>query len=102
MGSIPARPDALNVPLLLCQERFNEASLSDMKYEIIGQCSILSNAAFRVGRPRSGSGLAATLPRLCCPNPGLAEPLGPDLLRLGDRHHPGAASAVAAGEPLNA
>ncbi len=27
MGSIPASPDALNVPLLLCQEWFNEASL---------------------------------------------------------------------------
>ncbi len=27
MGSIPASPDALSVPLLLCQERFNEASL---------------------------------------------------------------------------
>ncbi len=27
MGSIPASPNALNVPLLLCQERFNEASL---------------------------------------------------------------------------
>ncbi len=27
MGSIPASPDALHVPLLLCQERFNEASL---------------------------------------------------------------------------
>jgi hypothetical protein len=32
MGSIPAIPDAQNVPLLLCRvchERFNEASLSD-------------------------------------------------------------------------
>ena len=29
MGSIPASPDALNVPLLLCQERFNAASLLD-------------------------------------------------------------------------
>ncbi len=27
--------------------------------------------------------------------PALAEPLGPDPLRLGDRHHPGAAPAVA-------
>ena len=27
MGSIPVSPYALNVPLLLCQERFNEASL---------------------------------------------------------------------------
>ena len=64
-----------------------------MKYDIIGQCSMItsirSNAAFQVGRPRRGSGLAATLPRLCCPDPALAEPLGPDLLRPGDRHHPG-------------
>ncbi len=29
MDSIPASPDARNVPLLLCQERFNGASLSD-------------------------------------------------------------------------
>ncbi len=28
MGSIPASPDARNVPWLLCQERSNEASLS--------------------------------------------------------------------------
>ncbi len=44
---------------------------------------------------RCGSGLAATLPRLCRPGPALAEPLGPDPLCLGDRHHPGAAPAVA-------
>ncbi len=31
-GSIPASPDALHVPLLLCQELFNEASLSDCMY----------------------------------------------------------------------
>ncbi len=29
MGSIPASPNTLNVPLLLCQEQFNEASLHD-------------------------------------------------------------------------
>ncbi len=29
MGSIPAVPDARNVPLLLCHERYNEASLPD-------------------------------------------------------------------------
>ena len=28
MGSIPTSPDTRNVPLLLCQELFNEASLS--------------------------------------------------------------------------
>ncbi len=32
MGSIPASSDAQNVPLLLCQERFNEASLSESNY----------------------------------------------------------------------
>ena len=64
-----------------------------MNYDIIGQCSIRCAAALR--RPRCGSGLAATLPRLCRPGPALAEPLGPDPLRLGDRHHPGAAPAVA-------
>ena len=64
-----------------------------MNYDIIGQCSIRCAAALR--RPRCGSGHAATLPRLCRPGPALAEPLGPDPLRLGDRHHPGAAPAVA-------
>jgi hypothetical protein len=59
-----------------------------MTYHIIGQCSIRSAAALR--SPRCGSGLAATLPRLCRPGPALAEPLGPDPLRLSDRHHPGA------------
>ncbi len=58
-----------------------------------GQCSICSAAAWR--RTRCVSGLAATLPRLCRPGPALAEPLAPDPLRLGDRHHPGAAPAVA-------
>ncbi len=64
----------------------------DMNYDIIGQCSISSAAALR--RPRCGSGLAATLPRLCRPGPALAELLGPDHLHLGDRHHPGEAPAV--------
>ncbi len=63
-----------------------------MNYDIICQCSIRSNAAF--GRPRCGSGLTVTLPRLCCPDLALAEPLSPVPLRLGDRHHPGAASAI--------
>ncbi len=31
--------------------------------------------------PRRGSGLAATLPRLCSPDPALAETLSPDPLR---------------------
>jgi hypothetical protein len=65
-----------------------------MTYDIIVQCSICSSAASR--RPRCCSSLAAaTLPRLCRPGPALAEPLGPDPLRLGDRLHPGAALAVA-------
>ena len=64
-----------------------------MNYDIIGQCSIRCAAALR--SPRCCSGHAATLPRLCRPGPALAEPLGPDPLRLGDTHHPGAALAVA-------
>ncbi len=48
----------------------------DMNYDIIGVCSICSAAVLR--RPRCGSGLAATLPRLCRPGPALTEPLGPD------------------------
>ncbi len=62
-------------------------------YDIICQCSIRFAAA--LCSPRCGSGLAATLPHLCRPGPALAEPLGPDAVRLGDRHHPGAAPAVA-------
>ncbi len=65
----------------------------DRTYDIIGQSSIRSAAAVR--RPRCSSGLAATLPRFCRHGPALAEPLGPDPLRLGDRHHPGAAPAAA-------
>ena len=75
-----------------------------MTYEIMGQChgcqlchrQICSAAALR--RPRCISGHAATLPRLCRPgpaDPALAEPLGPDPLRLSNRHHPGAAPAIA-------
>jgi hypothetical protein len=56
------------------------------------QCSIRSAAALH--RPRCGSGLTATLPRLCRPGPALAEPLGPDPLRLGDGYRPGAPPAV--------
>ncbi len=65
----------------------------DMTYDIIVQYSIRSAAALR--RPRCGSGLAVTLPRLCRPGSALAEPFGPDPLRLCDRHHPGAAPAAA-------
>ena len=65
----------------------------DMTYDIIGQCSIRPAAA--LGSLRCGSGLAATLPRLCRPKPALAETLAPYPLRLRDRHHAGAAPAVA-------
>ncbi len=41
-----------------------------MTYDIIGQCSIRSSAAF--GSPRCGSGLVATLLRLCRSQPALA------------------------------
>jgi hypothetical protein len=46
-----------------------------MNYDVIGKCSIRSAAAF--GRPRCGSGLAATLLRLCRPDPALTETLCP-------------------------
>jgi hypothetical protein len=65
----------------------------DMTYDIIGKCSIRPAAAF--SRPRCGCGLTVTLPRICRPDPALAEPLCPDSLGLGDRHHPGAPPAVA-------
>ena len=64
-------------------------------HNIPGGSMILSGsaAAFRVSAPR-GSGLAATLPRLCGPDPALAETLSPDPLRLRDGHHPIAAPAI--------
>ena len=55
--------------------------------------SLHSTAAFC--SPCRRSGLSATLPRLCRPDPALAEPLCPDPLRLSNRHHPGVAPAVA-------
>ena len=65
-----------------------------MIHDIIGQCSIHSN--LNAARPRCCiRGLAATLPHFCRPDPALVEPLGPDPLRLGNRHHQGAAPAVA-------
>ena len=64
-----------------------------MTYDIIGQCSIRPAAA--LGSLRCGSGLAATLPRLCRPEPALADTLAPYPLSLRDRHHAGAAPAVA-------
>ncbi len=64
-----------------------------MTYDIIDQCSIRPAAA--LGSPRCGSGLAATLPRLCRPEPDLSETLAPYPLSLSDRHHAGAAPAVA-------
>ena len=65
----------------------------DMTNDAINLCSIRPAAAF--GSPRCGSGLAATLPRLCRPKSALAETLAPHPLSLGDRHHAGAAPAVA-------
>ncbi len=65
----------------------------DMTYDIKDQCSIRPAAA--LGSPRCGCGLAATLPRLCRPEPALAETLAPYPLSLSDRHHAGAAPAVA-------
>ena len=64
-----------------------------MTYDIIDQCSIRPAAA--LGCPRCASGLAATLPRLCRPEPALAETLAPYPLSLRDRQHAGAAPAVA-------
>jgi hypothetical protein len=64
-----------------------------MTYDIIDQCSIRPAAA--LGSLRCGSGLAATLPRLCRPEPALADTLAPYPLSLRDRHHAGAAPAVA-------
>ncbi len=68
-----------------------------MNYDIIGKCSIMIRSSAAFGGPRCGSGLAATIPPLCRPDPSLAETLCPDPLRpgLGDRHHPGATPAVA-------
>ncbi len=60
---------------------------------MIGQCSI--RPAATSDSPCCGSGLAATLPRLCRLDPALAETLAPHLLSIGDRHHPAAARAVA-------
>ncbi len=65
-----------------------------MTYDIIDQSSIRPAAA--LGSLRCGSGLAATLPRLCRPDPALAQDtLAPYPLSLRDRHHAGAAPAVA-------
>ena len=64
-----------------------------MTYDIIDRCSI--RPAVALGSPRCGSGLTATLPRLCRPEPALAETLAPYPLSLGDRHHAGATPAVA-------
>ncbi len=51
-----------------------------MTYDIISQCSIRPAAA--LGSLRCGSGLAATLPRLCRPEPALADTLAPYPLSL--------------------
>ena len=64
-----------------------------MTYNIIDRCSM--RPAVALGSPRCGSGLTATFPRLCRLEPALAETLAPYPLRLRDRHHAGAAPAVA-------
>ncbi len=64
-----------------------------MTYDIIDLCSI--RPATTLGSPSCGSGLAATLPRLCRPEPALAETLAPYPLSIRDRHHAGGAPAVA-------
>jgi hypothetical protein len=50
MGSIPTSPDALNVPLLLYQEQFNEASLPvvgvDCKLDICVVYPLTDNVEF--------------------------------------------------------
>ena len=64
-----------------------------ISYMIIPRGSL--GSAFGLGRPAGGSGLTATLPRLCRSDPALADTLLPDPLCLSDGHHPGAAPAVA-------
>ena len=44
MGSIPAIPEAQNVPLLLCHERINEASLPALP----GKAIFCDDAAFQI------------------------------------------------------
>jgi hypothetical protein len=57
--------------------------------------STLMSSAATLGSAGRSSGLAASLPSLCCPGPALADTLPPDPLSLCDGHHPGAAPAVA-------
>jgi hypothetical protein len=55
----------------------------------------LSSAA-TLGRADRSSGLAVSLPSLCCPGPALADStLAPDPLSLCDGHHPGVAPQAA-------
>ena len=50
MGSIPAIPHARNVPLLLCNERFNEASLPEDDSELHGPAVYVVEAlSLRIG-----------------------------------------------------
>ncbi len=53
-----------------------------ISYHDIPGGSICSSSAAALAHPRRGSGLAATLPRLCGPDSALAETLSPDPLRL--------------------
>ena len=52
----------------------------DIMYDIMTSGSLCSAAA--LGSPARSSGLTATLPRLCRPDPALADTLPPDPLCL--------------------
>ncbi len=65
----------------------------DIRYDIM--TSTLMRSAVTLGSPGRSSGLAVSLPSLCCPGPALTDAFAPDPLSLCDGHHPGAAPAVA-------
>ncbi len=59
------------------------------------KASLARSAATLHSANRSRSGLAASLPSLCCLDPDLADTLAPDPLSLCYGHHPWVAPAVA-------
>jgi hypothetical protein len=69
-----------------------------IKYDIRNDImtSTLMSSAATLGSAGRSSGLAASLPSLCCPGPALrlADTLAPDPLSLCYEHHPGAAPAI--------
>ncbi len=69
--------------------------ISYMRYHDIPGNTICSSSAAALAPLHHCSGLASTLPRLCGPDPALAETLSPDPLRLRNGHHPSADPAVA-------